>query len=56
MPFCPKCEGFTFVNKKKTSWMCKRGCGAGGTLVPKADIAAQMQSQFPKSDPKEGNP
>lgn len=47
MSFCPKCKGLIFVNKKKTSWRCKRSCEAGGILNPKGNISAQIQSQFP---------
>lgn len=52
MPFCPNCGGFSSVNKKKTSWRCKRSCGVGGSLNPNYDIESQMRAQFPQPELK----
>ena len=52
MPFCPKCGGFTSISKKKTSWRCKRSCGAGGPLNPSYDIEGQMRAQHQQPELK----
>lgn len=55
-PFCPNCGGFTSVNRDRTSWKCKRSCGAGGVLDPhyksSSQIEAQMKSQYPNPELK----
>lgn len=54
--FCPNCGGFVRIAKNKTSWSCKRSCGAGGPLnsyyKSKDQIEVQMKNQYPDPELK----